>query len=209
MNRVLPWHSRLPERPCSLGQRCFVVSNLLTPRVRRPCARNQELQIAVISMAHAVQVLYGVNQRLQGEDVDSPLATIRPVKTVTVCCVTGDRGLCGGYNAFAIKKVCASARRPNSAQHGLHLARFRLGLGPAICPDGEAVPMLHCVDKRSIGSCKEVARTALHSFRVAAAAGTPSCPSDRLHHPATPRMSSHNAARAGREARRRAHRAGH
>ena len=52
-----------------------------------------------------MQVLYGVNQRLKGEDVDSPLATVRPVKNVTVALVTGDRGLCGGYNAFAIKKV--------------------------------------------------------------------------------------------------------
>jgi hypothetical protein len=29
-----------------------------------------------------LQVLYGVNQRLRTEDVDSPLCNIRPVKTV-------------------------------------------------------------------------------------------------------------------------------
>ena len=63
--------------------------------------------VAAISAVVSVQVLYGVNQRLIGEDVDSPLATIRPVKCVTVCLVTGDRGLCGGYNSFAIKKVRA------------------------------------------------------------------------------------------------------
>lgn len=51
------------------------------------------------------QVLYGVNQRLRTEDVDSPLVTVRPVKTVLVAAVTGDRGLCGGYNNFIIKKV--------------------------------------------------------------------------------------------------------
>lgn len=55
-----------------------------------------------------MQVLYGVNQRLRTEDVDSPLAIIRPVKAVTVCVVTGDRGLCGGYNNFAIRKVCSA-----------------------------------------------------------------------------------------------------
>ena len=55
---------------------------------------------------HCFQVLYGVNQRLRVEDIDSPLVDIRPVKTVLLVCVTGDRGLCGGYNNFIIKKVC-------------------------------------------------------------------------------------------------------
>jgi F-type H+-transporting ATPase subunit gamma len=53
----------------------------------------------------AQQVLYGVNQRLRVEDVDSPLCEIRPVKTVLLVVLTGDRGLCGGYNNFIIKKV--------------------------------------------------------------------------------------------------------
>lgn len=52
-----------------------------------------------------MQVLYGVNRRLVTEDVDSPLAQVRAVKNVAICVVTGDRGLCGGYNNFAIKKV--------------------------------------------------------------------------------------------------------
>jgi F-type H+-transporting ATPase subunit gamma len=51
-----------------------------------------------------VKVLWAVNQKLRVEDVDSPLVEVRPVKTVMVVCVTGDRGLCGGYNNFAIKK---------------------------------------------------------------------------------------------------------
>ena len=53
------------------------------------------------------QVLYGVNQRLRTEDVDSPLCNVRPVKTVMMVVVTGDRGLCGGYNNFVIKAVRA------------------------------------------------------------------------------------------------------
>eukprot|EP00887_Chlorella_sp_A99_P001773 scaffold19.g1773.t1 len=52
-----------------------------------------------------VKVLYGVNQRLRVEDVDSPLVAIRPIKTVLLVILTGDRGLCGGYNNFVIKKV--------------------------------------------------------------------------------------------------------
>ena len=51
------------------------------------------------------QVLYGVNLKLASEDVDSPLCEVRPVKKVLLTCVTGDRGLCGGYNSFVIKKV--------------------------------------------------------------------------------------------------------
>ena len=52
-----------------------------------------------------MQVLFGVNQRLRVEDVDSPLVNIRPVKSVLLVIVTGDRGLCGGYNNFVLKKV--------------------------------------------------------------------------------------------------------
>merc|ERR1711981_1296240 len=60
-----------------------------------------------------VKVLYGVNQRLEDEDVDSPLTTIRPVKTVLLVVITGDRGLCGGYNNYVIKKAVARIRELN------------------------------------------------------------------------------------------------
>lgn len=52
------------------------------------------------------QILFGVNQRLRVEEIDSPLVSIRPVKTVLLVIVTGDRGLCGGYNNAIIRKVC-------------------------------------------------------------------------------------------------------
>merc|ERR1712188_354607 len=54
-----------------------------------------------------VKVLYGVNQRLQDEDVDSPLTNIRAVRTVLLVVITGDRGLCGGYNNYVLKKAVA------------------------------------------------------------------------------------------------------
>lgn len=57
------------------------------------------------STAGCLQVLFGVNQRLRVEDVDSPLVQVRPVKRVLLAVVTGDRGLCGGYNNQVIKKV--------------------------------------------------------------------------------------------------------
>jgi len=52
------------------------------------------------------KVLYAVNTRLAGEDVDVPLCDVRPVKTVLVVIASGDRGLCGGYNNFVIKAGC-------------------------------------------------------------------------------------------------------
>ena len=57
-----------------------------------------------------IKVLWAVNQKLRVEDVDSPLVAVRPVKSVLLVCVTGDRGLCGGYNNFAIKKTEARLR---------------------------------------------------------------------------------------------------
>merc|ERR1711862_914055 len=60
-----------------------------------------------------VKVLYGVNQRLEDEDVDSPLTTIRPVKSVLLVVITGDRGLCGGYNGYVIKKAVARTQELN------------------------------------------------------------------------------------------------
>jgi len=74
-------------------------------------------------------VLYGVNQKLRNEDVDSPLCNIRPVKKVLLTCVTGDRGLCGGYNSFVIKKTEQRAKE-------------LMGMGVEVC--------LMCIGKKGI-----------------------------------------------------------
>jgi len=51
------------------------------------------------------RVLGGLIQRLEGEDVDSPLVVERPVKNVCLLVMSGDRGLCGSYNNYIIKKA--------------------------------------------------------------------------------------------------------
>lgn len=51
------------------------------------------------------QVLYGLQNRLKFEDVDLPLLKQREVKTVGLLVISGDRGLCGGYNANIIKQA--------------------------------------------------------------------------------------------------------
>ncbi|CAN4078348.1 unnamed protein product [Withania somnifera] len=57
-----------------------------------------------------VEVLYSINEQLQTDDIDVPLTKVRPVKKVALVVVTGDRGLCGGYNNYIIKKAEARIR---------------------------------------------------------------------------------------------------
>lgn len=52
-----------------------------------------------------LQVLYGLKSRLRLEEADLPLLKQREVKCVGLLVITGDRGLCGGYNANIIRKA--------------------------------------------------------------------------------------------------------
>jgi len=51
------------------------------------------------------RILGGLLQRLQTEALDIPLLETREAKKVGLVTITGDRGLCGSYNAAAIKKT--------------------------------------------------------------------------------------------------------
>jgi F-type H+-transporting ATPase subunit gamma len=51
------------------------------------------------------QVIYGLQSRIKFEYADLPLLRKRDVKTVMLLVISGDRGLCGGYNANVIKKA--------------------------------------------------------------------------------------------------------
>jgi F-type H+-transporting ATPase subunit gamma len=51
------------------------------------------------------RVLQNLESRMGFEGADAPLlAERRPVSTITLLVVTGDRGLCGGYNANVIRR---------------------------------------------------------------------------------------------------------
>jgi F-type H+-transporting ATPase subunit gamma len=52
-----------------------------------------------------VQVLYGLQKRLKFDEANLPLLKTRAVNTVGLLIVSGDRGLCGGYNANVIKRA--------------------------------------------------------------------------------------------------------
>jgi len=51
------------------------------------------------------RILGGLLQRLKTESLDIPLLESRTAQKVGLVVITGDRGLCGGYNANAIKKA--------------------------------------------------------------------------------------------------------
>ncbi|KAK6132878.1 hypothetical protein DH2020_033358 [Rehmannia glutinosa] len=52
-----------------------------------------------------VEVLFDINEHCQLEDVEIPLTAVRPVKRVALVVITGDRGLCGGFNNAILKKA--------------------------------------------------------------------------------------------------------
>ncbi len=51
------------------------------------------------------RVLQNLQTRMRFEIADAPLLDQREVQTITLLAVTGDRGLCGGYNANIIKRT--------------------------------------------------------------------------------------------------------
>ncbi|TVS02110.1 MAG: F0F1 ATP synthase subunit gamma [Cyanobium sp. PLM2.Bin73] len=51
------------------------------------------------------RVLETLQSRIGFADVDVPLFRDQPVECITLLAVTGDRGLCGGYNANIIKRT--------------------------------------------------------------------------------------------------------
>ena len=68
--------------------------------------RAQEQVIATRPFADRLaQVLYGLQARLRFEDADLPLLKKRDIKSVGLLVISGDRGLCGGYNSGIIKRA--------------------------------------------------------------------------------------------------------
>jgi len=68
--------------------------------------RAQDAVIATRPFSETLQSVFGgLINRMGGDTASIPLLTQRDVKKVTLCVITGDRGLCGGYNSFMIKKA--------------------------------------------------------------------------------------------------------
>jgi len=68
--------------------------------------RAQEQVIATRPFADRLaQVLYGLQTRLRFEEANLPLFRQRQVGTVGLLVISGDRGLCGGYNSNVIRRA--------------------------------------------------------------------------------------------------------
>jgi F-type H+-transporting ATPase subunit gamma len=68
--------------------------------------RAQEQVIATRPFAdRLVQVLYGLQNRLQFSEANLPLLRQRESKCVGLLVITGDRGLCGAYNTNVIRRA--------------------------------------------------------------------------------------------------------
>ena len=51
------------------------------------------------------RLLQNLQSSMRFEDLDAPLLDAREVQTITLLSITGDRGLCGGYNTNIIKRT--------------------------------------------------------------------------------------------------------
>jgi F-type H+-transporting ATPase subunit gamma len=88
--------------------------------------RAQDAVLATRPFSETLQSVFGgLVERMGGDTADIPLLTQREVKKVTICCITGDRGLCGGYNSFMIKK--AEARFQELKAAGLDVDMVLIG----------------------------------------------------------------------------------
>jgi F-type H+-transporting ATPase subunit gamma len=68
--------------------------------------RAQDAVLATRPFSETLQSVFGgLISRIGSDAADLPLLTQREVKKVSLCVITGDRGLCGGYNSFMIKKA--------------------------------------------------------------------------------------------------------
>lgn len=80
--------------------------------------RAQDAVLATRPFSETLQSVFGgLINRMGGDTADIPLLNQRDVKKVTLCVITGDRGLCGGYNSFMIKK--AEARYKELVSQGI------------------------------------------------------------------------------------------
>jgi len=88
--------------------------------------RAQDAVLATRPFSETLQSVFGgLIQRLGGDTVDLPLLTQREVNKVTLAVVTGDRGLCGGYNSYMIKK--AEARFQELKSQGIEVDMVLIG----------------------------------------------------------------------------------
>lgn len=72
-----------------------------------------------------LEFLYVMIDQLQSDDLGIPLTDIRPVKRVGLVVVTGDKGLCGGFNNAVVRK--SEARIAELKENGVDCVVVSVG----------------------------------------------------------------------------------
>jgi len=88
--------------------------------------RAQDAVLATRPFSEGVQsVIGGMIDRIAVKELNLPLLANRDIKKVTLVVVTGDRGLCGGYNSYVIKK--SEARYEELKSQGIDVDMVCIG----------------------------------------------------------------------------------
>lgn len=112
-----------------------------------------------------VEVLFNINEQCQLEDVEIPLTVVRPVKRVALVVITGDRGLCGGFNNAILKK--AESRIAELKSLGLDCTLISVGKkGNAYFRRKFTVKVARFVEGESFPTSKEAQVIADHVFSL-------------------------------------------
>jgi len=111
------------------------------------------------------RILGGLLQRLKTEALDIPLLEARPAKKVGLVVITGDRGLCGSYNAAAIKKT--EARIAELKEQGVDCELVLVGNKGSTYFKKRATPvrkMIPCTQAPTAAQAQEIANELLSSY---------------------------------------------
>merc|ERR1711990_898544 len=111
------------------------------------------------------RILGGLLQRLKTEALDIPLLESRVAEKVGLVVITGDRGLCGSYNAAAIKK--AEARIAELKEQGVQPELILIGNKGSTYFKKRETPvrkMIPCGQSPTAAQAQEVANELLSSF---------------------------------------------
>jgi len=111
------------------------------------------------------RILGGLLQRLKTEALDIPLLEARQATTVGLVVITGDRGLCGSYNAAMIKK--AEARIEELKSQGVAVELIVIGNKGSTYFKKRATPvrkMIPCGQAPTAEQATEVSNELLSSY---------------------------------------------
>eukprot|EP00252_Welwitschia_mirabilis_P002538 TRINITY_DN124_c0_g2_i1.p1 TRINITY_DN124_c0_g2~~TRINITY_DN124_c0_g2_i1.p1 ORF type:complete len:359 (+),score=-9.86 TRINITY_DN124_c0_g2_i1:334-1410(+) len=111
-----------------------------------------------------VQALYNINERIQTEDIDIALTQVRPVKKVALVVVSGDRGLCGGFNNYVISK--AERRMKELKDLGLEFVLIIVGRKAGMYFKRREAPVDRYLEMGSLPTAKEAQAIADNVFSL-------------------------------------------